>query len=278
MAWIGALVGGVISGVGSYASSKKKAKQTSTPWEAPWLAPGMNYGQGILNNGVPSELSYLSSMGYGRALATAQRGGVGAAAGDLGERTLRGEFLGSNPWTDAVAGDIGRQMGHVYQTQMLPSTTSMFSRGGSFRSPHAQSAVLNTNNQFMTNLGETMNKFYAGQYNEERARQQQMIGMMPILSQAQYSDIDQAIRFGVMPNQYQWDNYRNYMSGIRGSGFTTSRDVFSDPWGSALGGALAGGNLMKLFGGGTQDYNADAYAGASTSGDPFGDQNKYFMA
>jgi hypothetical protein len=89
------------------------------------------------------------------------------------QNVIGGGMLGSNPYIDQVAQNIGNRMGEAYATGTRAGTFDRFSGDGN--SPLGKSAFRQTlGNQdraFGDALGSTMSNLYMGNYTQERAAQ-----------------------------------------------------------------------------------------------------------
>lgn len=189
-------------------------------------------------------------------------------------QTLRGDYLspGSNPWLDATYGKAAQSA--------MDQINSQFSLSGMYgASPHAST--------IMSSLSDLGNQIYGGNYQQERARQQQALGFAPQYAAQDYADIAQLAGVGaaeqarsqaeIQSAMDRWNYYQNlpqtqladYMDLVSGQyGGTTASKMQPSLMQQILSGlgigvgalSLLGGPLASLFGGGA----ASATPAAST--------------
>lgn len=212
-------------------------------------------------------------MGTQRALG----GGVTPYAEGLLGQTLSGGFLGANPMTDAAYQSAVRPITQAYRESTLPGLLGGFSQAGRYGSKAMESALGRSEEALGRTLSDTANRFYFDQYNQERARQQQALGLAPSIQQMGYGDIGMLGQIGAQREQigqrgideamqrYQYgqeapyEQLRRYMGVITGTGIpmgqATTRPLYSSPAAQALGlgsllfGGMGGGTPFGLLGG-----------------------------
>lgn len=165
---------------------------------------------------------------------------ITGAAGGLAADTLSGKFLGSNPYLDQTF----NQAALATQGQLA----SQFAG-------HGRNVDQSEGNRAQQ-LNDLATQIYGGNYQAERDRQQQTLGMSPMLGQAQYSDMDRLLGVGQFQENYQQrlmdapgnalDQYLGRVSGNMGS--TTRQTGSSNPLGGALGGAMLGSQFLGPWG------------------------------
>lgn len=99
-------------------------------------------------------------------------------------------------------------------------------------------------------LGKGLLNAAAPFYQNERGLQQQAIGMAPTLANQDYTDIANVAGANQTIDQAPWQNLFNYqqaMGGVGGGTTTAQQPYYTNPLGSALGGA-AGGSLLGPWG------------------------------
>jgi hypothetical protein len=198
------------------------------------------------------------------------------AANTLNLDTLNGRYLDpeSNPWLkstfDMGANDVTR----AFQTATAPQTASNFSGGGRYGSGSYRLAEEGNQRALGSTLDNLATQIYGGNYQQERNRQMNAIGNVPMLQQAKYFDPmaiqalgdqqqaqtqreydDQRARF-----EYGRDNptraLNSYLAQITGnygqsgitqtaSGNSAQSPYYTNPGATAAGGALG---IMSMFG------------------------------
>jgi len=164
---------------------------------------------------------------------------VTGSAGNLAQQTLQGGFLGANPWLDQTF----NRAALATQNQLA----SQFARSG--RNIDASQDLRSGQ------LNDLATQIYGGNYEAERNRQQQVLGMSPALGQAQYTDFDRLLGVGQTQEGYHQQNldargtaldeYMNRVSGNMGNTIKTSGG--GNRAAGALGGAMAGAQLGSMF-------------------------------
>jgi hypothetical protein len=162
----------------------------------------------------------------------------GSATNALNQ-TLSGDYLNS------ISDRISPQLS-VLQNQIRKGIDSQFAGAGRYGSGLHQGAIAEAENNAATNL-------FGNLYNQERGYQQQALGLAP-----QYTQ--QGINAGLLQQnfaQQQADSrlrplqqYSNFLFPQLGSGSSTTSPIYNNPTAGFLGGALAGNQLYKSFGGG----------------------------
>lgn len=203
--------------------------QTTEPpkWQAPYIKTGLEESRNQYNT---DRANYDQFMPYQN---TALNGMVGLAqnnqlagnAANLANQTLSGGFLGSNPYLDQTF----NQAALATQNQLA----SQFA--GSGRNIDASQGL---RSQQLNNLATGI---YGGAYENERNRQQQALGMSPMLSQAQYGDLDRLLGVG-QSGSTALDQYMGRVTGNYGS---STRQTGG---GNALSGAAGGAMMGSMFG------------------------------
>lgn len=238
---------------------------TSEPPEfvRPYLKSALEAARGVFNQGpqqyFPGNTVVPFSQQTNQALnlqqSRALRGSpVVDQAQDFVTGTLRGDFLNENPYIDATfdraAGAVGRQLDQSLARSGRGVTGNVGARS--------------------SQLNELANQIYGGNYQAERSRQMQALSSAIPLAREDYFDIanlrdvggaveaqtgniiqDRLSRFNFAqqaPGQAV-NQFVSQISGVpQGQNTSSSQPVFRNPLGSALGGALAGGQLSSMLG------------------------------
>lgn len=176
------------------------------------------------------------------------------AAQGLNLQTLQGGFLNSNPYLDATFDQAAAGVNRSLDTTLA--------RGG--RDVNANMGAR------QSGLNELSNQIYGGNYQMERDRQMGAMNSAAGLAREDYFDIGQLGQVGAQVEQQAgniqadnmarwdyaqnapWENLNRYMGVLSGApyGGTTTQTTpyYTNPWGSALGGALAGGSQFGGWG------------------------------
>jgi hypothetical protein len=192
----------------------------------PYIEQGLQAAQGQYQQ---DRSTYAPFQQYtGQALngiaGLAQNNALTGNATNLANQTLSGGFLGSNPYLDQTF----NQAALATQNQLA----SQFAGAG--RNVD-QSEGLRSQQ-----LNDLATQIYGGNYQAERDRQQQTLGMSPALGQAQYGGYDRLLGVG-QSGSNALDQYLNRVGGNFGSSVKTSGG------GNVFGGLLGAGILGGLF-------------------------------
>lgn len=243
-------------------STKSSPQTTTTTSEPPgYLRPYVNHAAGMtheLYNGrgqvapitpFSSQTETALQMAEQRALAGSP---VNQAAQNYATKTLGGGFMGSNPWLDQTFNKASNAV-----TNQVQSNFGL--AGRNVRGADAAGIAQEGYNDLAAQI-------YGGDYQAERARQQQLVPFAGQLASQDYADIGQLAGVGTQREalQREYDNaegtaldqYLARLSGLPGSTVTgvtpTERNWLAGaaggasmgsmlgPWGM-LGGALLGG-------------------------------------
>lgn len=202
------------------------------------------------------------------------------AANTLNLDTLTGRYLdpASNPWLSKTFGAASDDVSRAYQTATAPTTAANFSGLGRYGSPSYRLATQGNELALGKTLDNLATSIYGGNYQQERGRQMDAVGQVPMLAQAKYIDpmAIQAVgdqRQAQTQRELEGDRARweygrdnptralnSYLAQITGnygqSGTTSSTNTsigssatpyYTNPGASILGGGLG---LASLFTGG----------------------------
>lgn len=230
----------------SGSSSPQTQTTTSEPprYLAPHLETGVQNAYNLYAGGGGAPVTPFSSqteqalqMAENRALAGSP---VSGAANDYAAKTLQGGFMGSNPWLDQA---FNRASGAV--TNQVQSNFGMAGRNP--RGIDAAGFAQEGYNDLAAQI-------YGGDYQAERARQQQLVPFAGQLASQDYTDIGQLAGVGAQREalQSQYDNqagnsldaYLARLSGIPG-GTVTNLVPTERNW---LAGAAGGASMGSMFG------------------------------
>jgi hypothetical protein len=193
------------------------------------------------------------------------------AANQQAVGTMNGYYLNGNPFLqsqiDSAQGDLTKQWNNVAK----PAWDTAMSNSGSFGNAGVAQANAYAQEGLQKNLGQISSNMRFQNYDQERGRQMQAMGMAPSFANQDYQDLnalqgvgntiqgqdqkmltDQYNRFldsKNYPNQ-QLDVMRNALSGVNFGSNTTQTAPGTSTGASLVGGALTGASLWKmLFGG-----------------------------
>lgn len=211
-------------------------------YQLPYLQSGVAQAQTLYNQGrrvVPfSPQTEMAISG------TTQRALTGSpvtnAAQNYATTSLQGGFLGSNPWLDQTFNRAALST----QNQLA----SEFARSG--RNVGASEPIR------AQQLNDLATGIYGGAYENERNRQQGVLGQAGALANQDYVDLAQLGGAGAqvegLAQQYadaQGANLDDYLSRVSGNlGQTTTSSASRNRTAGAAGGALAGAQLGSYFG------------------------------
>lgn len=185
---------------------------------------------------------------------------INNAASGLAVDTMRGGFLGSNPFLQAS----NPHLDATFNRAALATQNQLASQfGGAGRNVEASEGLRSQQlNDLATNIYggayESDQNRRLSAYQGERGLQQSTLGMSPLLGQAQYADLDRLLGVGQMQEGYhqrglddpgvKLDEYIGRISGNMGTTTrTTQPGGFSGA--GALGGAMLGNMLFPGLGG-----------------------------
>jgi hypothetical protein len=94
------------------------------------------------------------------------------------DKTINGDYVNSNPYTGQIADLIAQKTQGSYNTTF----------GGAGRSHGGMAALLSSQG-----VGDALGSFYNNNYQQERAMQQQAIGMAPGFNQDEYTGVNNLI-------------------------------------------------------------------------------------
>lgn len=247
--------------MGGGGGGQTQTVQKADPWTGvqPYLKDYLSQGQSQYNtpfkfNGGTQISPFSPEQQYGLAMTT-QRAIQGspvmnAAQGNAFD-TLTGQYMNpdSNPW---LKGTVDQALNDV-----TGRINSQFNNNNFGSSAHQE--------LLSRSLGETAGNLYNQNYQQERARQQQMVGLSPTLAETDYRDAQALMgvgdaRRGLAQDYLNQANtaYQNYLNypqsqldaygnvirtgmGAGGTTTTTGNDGYSaNPIAGALGGAATG--------------------------------------
>ena len=225
------------------------------------------YQQPNLPSYYPGQTYVSPSQQTQAALAAAQqRATMGnpltPAAQQQALNTVQGNFLGGNPFFQGAFRGATQAAQTQYQ-DAVNQALSNASRAGRYGSGAMGTALDRAGGAFATALTNTAGQLAFENYNQERARQQAMIGAAPTLAGADYEDINKMLQLGQVAEGYQetaladavnrfnfaqqapYQKLQSYLSGAYGApaGMQVSQPVYRNQFGNILGGAVTGAAL-----------------------------------
>lgn len=211
-------------------------------WQQPYVQSGFQSAQNLYNNGGTPVAGFSGDtvLGQNQARNTAINGTINPAASSLATNTLNGGFLGSNPYLDAT-----------FNKAALATQNQLASQfAGSGRNIDASEGLRSQQ------LNDLATQIYGGNYQAERDRQQQTLGMSPALDQAQYTGANALMGIGAQTQaqqQQELDQPGNaldqYLQRVSGSyGQVTSQPSNRNPLAGGLGGAMLGSQIGGQYG------------------------------
>lgn len=183
------------------------------------------------------------------------------------QQTIRGQYLGANPYLEAALQPAFGAAQRQYESA-TNQALSNFSRAGRYGSGAMQGALTNVGGEFARALTGAAGQLGYANYADERARQMAAIQAAPAMAAQDYADIQRLANVGQQTEAYQemalqdainrfnfaqqapYARLQSFLSGAYGapSGMQQVTPVYRNPLGSALGGALAGSQLAPMAG------------------------------
>lgn len=189
------------------------AVTTSAPWTAqqPYLTYGFNQAQNLYKKGGPqyysgstvAPLSADTNQGLSMYEQAAQAGTpVAQSAQDMANATLRGDYLNSNPYLDAMYNNAASAVTRNYSEAVAPSLQANFGLSGRGGSNSYYNAMDSSQAQLGKQLGGMAADLYGGNYAQERQNQMGALQMAPQTAQLNYFDANQLLNAGQMRDTY----------------------------------------------------------------------------
>lgn len=219
--------GGSVQPVGSQTTVQK-----SEPWEGqkPYLNQVYQQAEGLRSNPMqyyPGSTVVPQSGQTLDALASMEnRARTGSPIATEGNNqylaTLRGDYLNSNPYLDAMYNRASRPLVENYRNATAPSTQAAFARAGRYGSGAYDQAQSTNESNLGRSLGELATDIYGRSYESERGRQDQAMQGAPQYAQGDYLDAMQLANVG---GQYEQQAGLNLQDAINRFNFTQQ-----EPW------------------------------------------------
>jgi hypothetical protein len=217
-------------------------------YQLPYLQSGLSAAQNLYNQQsggqnmvAPFSGDTENAFGMIRSQAIGPGSGITGNANNLANQTLSGGFLGSNPYLDQTFNKAAL----ATQNQLA----SEFARSG--RNVGASEGLRSQQ------LNDLATGIYGGAYDQERNRQNQVLGMSGQLDAANYNGANALLGIGAQQenlNQQQLDARGSaldqYLQRVGGSyGQTNIASGSGNRMAGALGGGMLGSQLGSQFGG-----------------------------
>lgn len=222
--------------------TKPQTTTTEPPgYVMPYLSEAIQRAQGMFQMGGPPVVHFSPQTQQALSMAE-QRATAGSpvnrAAQDYTTKTLSGGFMGSNPWLDQTFNKAAGAVTNQVQSNF----------GLSGRNPRGIDAA----GFAQEGYNDLAASIYGGDYQAERARQQQLVPFAGQLASQDYADIGQLANVGaerealereyVMSPSTNLDTYLARLSGFPGSTTTVPMER------NRLAGALGGASMGSTFG------------------------------
>lgn len=253
---------------------------TQAPWAAqqPYLQDIFAQAQGLYGTGGPqyygsstvAPLSASTQQALGNMEQYSNANPYLMAARPQITGTLNGDYLSpsSNPYLTDTFNQAADAVSRQFREATLPGMNAAFSLAGRTGSG-AQQNALDWNAQALgRNLNELATNIYGGNYQNERNRQIQALGLVPGMSDAQFSSIGQGLKAGTLRdaqaqaeltdqvNRFNFNQLRPYQAlsqylstvgGGYGSSGTQQQPIYSNDTAQNIGLALGGLGLLGSF-------------------------------
>jgi hypothetical protein len=223
--------------------SKPQTTTTEPPgYVIPYLRQGLEgadqiYQSGIENYAVPFSPESEQAMALATSRAT-NGSPVSQAAQNYATQTLGGGFMGSNPWLDRTFNKAAGAVTNQVQSNF----------GTAGRNPRGIDAA----GFAQEGYNDLATQIYGGDYQAERARQQQLVPFSGQLANQDYADIGQLANVGAQRDAYSRDaanapgrSLDNVLGRIGGMPGATTTQPTERNW---LAGATGGASMGSMFG------------------------------
>ena len=186
--------------------------QTSSPWQPQqqYLTDVFGQAQQQYYGGGPEYFPGATYVPFARQTEEAlglqeQRARGGSPAEQqLGQQlagTLRGDYLGANPYLDDVVGAATRGVTEQFEQSVLPGIAAQFGAGGRTGSGIHQQALAQAGGELAQAVGDVEARIRGQDYGAERGRQLQAAGLVPTASALDYQNIDRLRGVGAATEQ-----------------------------------------------------------------------------
>ena len=196
--------------------------------------------------------------------------------GTLLDNTIQGNFLDptTNPYLSQTYQQAAGELTDTFTNQILPALSAQFGSAGGSNSQIQGQIATNAAGKLSDSLAKLQTNLYGQNFQQERGRQMQAGGMLPMYSQLARQPIMDQLQVGravegkareVLQDEINRFNYyqtrpeinlQNYLRNISGS-FPTQQSIPTSGLATTLGSAATLGSLFNSF----QDENAGPTAG-----------------
>ena len=189
------------------------AVTTTAPWgpQQPYLQQGFAEAQRLYGRGGPQVYGQSTVANLSRDtnaalndISRTARGGtpVAQTAQDQVNSTLKGDYLNSNPYLDAMYNQAASAVTRNYTDAVAPSLQANFGLAGRGGSNSYQNSLDMSQQQLGQQLGGLASNIYGQNYANERNNQMTAAGMAPQTAQLNYYDASQMLNAGGMRDTY----------------------------------------------------------------------------
>jgi len=196
--------------------------------------------------------------------------------GTLLNNTIQGNFLDptTNPYLSQTYQQAAGELTDTFTNQILPALSAQFGSAGGSNSQIQGQIATNAAGKLSDSLAKLQTNLYGQNFQQERGRQMQAGGMLPMYSQLARQPIMDQLQVGqavegkareVLQDEINRFNYyqtrpeinlQNYLRNISGN-FPTQQSIPTSGLATTLGSAATLGSLFNSF----QDENAGPTAG-----------------
>ena len=196
--------------------------------------------------------------------------------GTLLDNTIQGNFLDptTNPYLSQTYQQAAGELTDTFTNQILPALSAQFGSAGGSNSQIQGQIATNAAGKLSDSLAKLQTNLYGQNFQQERGRQMQAGGMLPMYSQLARQPIMDQLQVGqavegkareVLQDEINRFNYyqtrpeinlQNYLRNISGN-FPTQQSIPTSGLATTLGSAATLGSLFNSF----QDENAGPTAG-----------------
>ena len=196
--------------------------------------------------------------------------------GTLLDNTIQGNFLDptTNPYLSQTYQQAAGELTDTFTNQILPALSAQFGSAGGSNSQIQGQIATNAAGKLSDSLAKLQTNLYGQNFQQERGRQMQAGGMLPMYSQLARQPIMDQLQVGqavegkareVLQDEINRFNYyqtrpeinlQNYLRNISGS-FPTQQSIPTSGLATTLGSAATLGSLFNSF----QDEDAGPGAG-----------------
>ena len=177
----------------------------STPFLAGDVRFGAKQARGLLEGQQPQFFPGETVAGFAPETeqglqAITQRATAGSpltgASQDLLLQTLQGGFLNQNPFIDQVISNVTGDIGRQFNQQIVPQLDARFGLAGRPGSGAEGLAFGSAADRFLGTVGDVSSQIRFANFQSERNRQQQALGLAPLLAGQDFTDAQAVLSVG----------------------------------------------------------------------------------